>query len=106
MQYSTSFIKKLPESISTAFSQIIKLKASLKHQIEKCEEDINQDLKKFKASVKKQVFDGIMKGTGDKSIKRTNNAIRDELSKMHEALKNLQNRVEKDGEEEDNKKDN
>lgn len=63
-------------------------------------------MKKFKAAVKRQVDDGLIKGTGDKSIKRTNNAIRDELSKMHEALKNLQNKVEKAGEEEDSKKDN
>lgn len=36
--------------------------------------------------MKKQVYDGKIKGTGEKSIKRTNNAIREELSKIHEAL--------------------
>ena len=78
---------KLPDSLRKTFNKLNRLKARLKHQISKCEEDLNRDLAKLKGSVKRQVSEGVIKdATGDRTMKRIHNTVRDEISKIHDAI--------------------
>jgi hypothetical protein len=86
-EFSKSFLGKVPDSLRKTFDKFHRLKSRLKSQMTKCEDDIRRDLTKFNGSVKRQMDQGYIKETtGDKSIKRIRNVIRDELTKVHDAL--------------------
>ena len=105
--FSKSFLGKVPDSLRMTFDKIDRLKYRLKSQMTKCEDDIRRDLAKFDGSVKRQMDQGSIKETtGDKSIKRIRNVIRDELTKVYDELLILQNKVDKSADQkEESKKD-
>lgn len=85
--FSKSFMDKAPPSLVSTINKISALKTRLSTQLEKCENEIRRDLAKFNGSIKKQMHDGSLKEhIGDKSMKRTRNVIREELTKVHDAL--------------------
>lgn len=103
IEFSPSFLNKVPESLITTLKQVSTLKAQLKNQVDICNQDINQDMARFKNCIKKEVYEGAIKGTGEKTIKKAKNAVREELARMQTALMALQNKVERATEEESKK---
>jgi hypothetical protein len=63
------------------------LKTKLKRQVAECFEEVSSDFAKFNGSIKQTVQDGSIKEKrGDLSMKKTKNAVRDELQRLQQRL--------------------
>ena len=82
-EFTRSFQEKVSPKIKEAFKAINKIKGKLKKEVDRCVTNVTKDISNFKIAVRNSVREGIVNDAlGDKSVKKTSDAIRSELIKI------------------------
>ena len=82
-EFTRSFLEKVSPKIKEAFMAINKIKGKLKKEVDRCVINVTKDMSNFKIAVRNSVREGIVnEALGDKSVKKTSDAIRSELIKI------------------------